>query len=80
MLEILILPFRVAFEIVSVVMGIVGGLLELIFGLLGGFLSLAVGVAVFALVAGLIIYALRRRKGETYYVDGEEFTSYYHQR
>jgi len=80
MLDILLFPVRLVIGIVTTVFRVTSGLFEMLFGVLGGFMMLLVGMAVLLMIAGLIVYAVRRRKrGEKYWVDGEEFTSYYQQ-
>lgn len=76
MLELLFLPFRIAFELIGAAFEIFFGLMELIFGIVGGVFSLAMGVAAFALIAGLLTWFFRGQKKPD---EEEEFTSFYHQ-
>ena len=88
MLHLLLLPFRIVGGILHVVFGVIGGVLGLIggivgtvFGLLGGIVGLALHLMAVGLIIGLIVEVVkRRRKKETYFVDGEEFTSFYNRR
>ena len=81
MLELLFLPFRIIFGIIGGILGLIGGIIGGIFGLLGGIVALAVNLGAVALIVGLLIAVFsKKKKKDTYYVDGEEFTSYYNQR
>ena len=81
MLELLFLPFRIVFGILGGILGLVGGVIGGIFGLLGGIVALAVNLGAVALIVGLLIAVFSKKKQkDTYYVDGEEFTSYYNQK
>ena len=76
MLDLLLLPFRIAFELIGAALEIFFGLMELIFGLVGGMFSLAMGLVAFALIIGLLTWFFRGQKKPD---EEEEFTSFYHQ-
>ena len=80
MLELLFLPFRIVFGILGGILGLVGGVIGGIFGLLGGIIALAVNLGAVALIVGLIVAVFSKKKKDSYFVDGEEFTSYYNNR
>lgn len=75
MLDLILLPFKVAFDIICAVFEFIGGLFSLVFGILGGVLSLAVSLGSFVLVIGLIALVIHRRK--EYKARQEDFTSFY---
>ncbi len=62
MLDLLLLPFKLLFDLIAAVGRVVGGVFSLVFGLLGGVLSLLVSLGGLLLVGGLIALAIQRRK------------------
>ena len=76
MLDLILLPFRLAFELIGAAFDIFFGLIDLVFGLVGGMVSLAMGIAVLALIIGLLTWFFLGQKKPD---DEEEFTSFYHQ-
>ena len=81
MLELLFLPFKIVFGFLGGILGLIGGILGGIFGLLGGIIALVVNLSAVGLIVGLIVAVFsKKKKKDTYYVDGEEFTSYYNQK
>lgn len=88
MLHLLLLPFRIVggvlhavFGIIGGILGLIGGIIGTVFGLLGGIVGLALHLMAVGLIIGLIVEVFgKRKKKETYWVDGEEFKSYYDRR
>jgi len=76
MLDLLLLPFEIAFDLIGAAFEIFFGLMELIFGLVGGIFSLALGIAALALIVGLLVWFFQGQKKPD---DEEDFTSFYHQ-
>ena len=62
MLDLLLLPFELVFNLIAAVFRVIGGVFSLVFGLLGGVLSLLVSLGGLLLMGGLIVLALERRK------------------
>ena len=86
MLHLLFLPFRIigavahaVFGFLGGILGIVGGVIGTVFGIIGGIIGLAWNLMAVGLIVGLIVavFSRKRKPKDTYYVDGEEFTSYY---
>lgn len=77
MLDLLLLPFELAWNLIVLVFKLVCGAFSLVFGLIGGVIELAVSIAVIILIASLIRVAIQRRKERSAY--HEEFTSFYDQ-
>ncbi len=75
MLDLLFLPFRIAWSLLGAAFDIFFGLISLIFGILGGALSLAISLAALALIIGLLRWFFQGRKKP----DEEDFVSFYHQ-
>lgn len=88
MLHLLLLPFRLIggilhtlFGIIGGILGLIGGIIGTVFGLLGGIVGLALHLSAIGLIIGLIVAVFKKRKTkDTYFVDGEEFTSFYNRR
>ncbi|MGN1021162.1 MAG: hypothetical protein ACI4O7_12415 [Aristaeellaceae bacterium] len=81
MLDLLLLPFELVFDLIAAVFRVIGGVFSLVFGLLGGVLSLLVSLGGLILVGGLIALALQRRRNRRAPQDGpqEDFVSFYDQ-
>lgn len=77
MLDLLLLPFKLAWSLIVVVFKLVVGAFSLVFGLIGGMIELILSVAVIILIVGLIRIAIQRRKERSAY--HESFTSFYDQ-
>lgn len=77
MLDLLLLPFTLAWELLCLVWDLVTGAFSLVFGLLGGLASLLVGVATICTVAALITLALRHRDEKKKSAPEDDFISYY---
>ena len=75
MLELLLLPFKIVWEVAGAALSIAWGMISLIFGLIGGLIELAVTIAVIALIVGIIRAACRRPGKDS--AREERFTSYY---
>lgn len=77
MLDLLLLPFKLAWELLVLAFDLISGFFSLVFGLLGGLVSLVVGLVTIALIAGLIALAIQRR--QAYKASHEQFDSFYAQ-
>lgn len=77
MLDLLFLPFRLVWTVISTVFSILGGLFSLVFGLLGGIVEIAMTLAVIVLIVGVIRLARDRRSER--HAQEEHFTSFYDQ-
>ena len=79
MLDLLLVPFKLVFDLIAAAGRLVGGVLSLIFGILGGALSLLVSLGGLLLAVGLIALALQRRKEYRARQDDpqEDFVSFY---
>ena len=78
MLDLLLFPFELAWELLTLVWNLVTGLISLVFGLLGGALSLATGILTLATVAALITLSIKRREEyKRRKARDEDFISYY---
>jgi len=75
MLDLLFLPFEIAWDLLGAAFDIFFGLIDLIFGILSGALSLAIGIAALVLIIGLLRWFFQDRKKP----DEEDFVSFYHQ-
>lgn len=76
MLDLILLPFRLCWRLLSVAFEIIGGVFSLIFGLAGGLLSLVIHVAVAGAIIGVIVMLISRRR-QACRPKEEEFISYY---
>lgn len=86
MLDLLMLPFKLAGEIIGAVFSFIGGIFSMVFGLVGGLMSLAMHGLCALLIVGLIVAAVRKHRGRRQDDDDagdgtgdEEFISYYDQ-
>ena len=79
MLDLLLVPFKLVFGVITAVGRLIGGVFSLVFGLLGGVLSLVVSLGGMLLVIGLIALAIQRRKEYRARQDNpqEDFVSFY---
>lgn len=76
MLDLLLLPFRLCWELLGMAFKIVSGIFSLIFGLAGGLLSLVIHGAVVVAIVGLIAMLINRRRQASQPKE-EEFISFY---
>ncbi len=82
MLDLIRLPFELAFTAIRVVFDFVGSMISMAFSILGGFLSMFIGLGSFVLIAGLIAALLHRRRAvhrSSASADDEDFVSFYAQ-
>ena len=79
MWSLITLPFRIVWSVLSVAWNVVWGAVSLAFGLVGGIISLVIGVALVALIIGLISAAFdKHRSAKNTSTDtSEEFASFY---
>lgn len=77
MFELLLMPFRIVWEVVTTIFDIAWGLISLVFGLVGGLIELAVTIAVISLIVAIIRSAFRPRAKA--HVHDEPFVSFYDQ-
>ena len=78
MLDLIRLPFELAFTAIRVVFDFVGSMISMAFSILGGFLSMFIGLGSFVLIIGLIAALLHRRRAVKR-SDDEDFVSFYAQ-
>lgn len=79
MLDLLLLPFELAFGLLEGVFGLVGGIIGGIFGLLGGLIGLCIKLALAGAGIGAIVACIRRHRKSEDANDQEDFASYYDQ-
>lgn len=77
MLDLIRLPFELAFEAIRVVFHFVGSMISMAFSILGGFLSMFIGLGSFVLIAGLIVALFHRRRACKRPAEEEDFVSFY---
>lgn len=77
MLELILLPFKLAWEVLCFAFNLVSGLFGLVFGLIGGAIELIVSLAGIAIIISLIALAIQRRHPRQ--AEQEDFTSFYAQ-
>ena len=79
MLDMLLVPFKLVFGVITAVGRLIGGVFSLVFGILGGVLSLAVSLGGMLLVIGLVALAIQRRREYRACQDHaqEDFVSFY---
>ncbi len=80
MLDLIRLPFELAFTAIRAAFHFVGSMISMAFSILGGFLSMFIGLGSFVLIAGLIAALLHRRRAYRRPAPEEEdFVSFYAQ-
>ena len=81
MLDLLMLPFRLCWEILCVAFRMVGGIFSLLFSIAGGLMSLVVHAVLIAAGVGVIgmLIANRRQARRSSAPKDEDFISYYDQ-
>lgn len=77
MLDLIRLPFELAFSAIGVVFDFIGGIVSMVFSILGGFLSMFIGLGSFVLIAGLIVALFHRRRTCKRPAEEEDFVSFY---
>ncbi|MGN0779890.1 MAG: hypothetical protein ACI4MJ_12115 [Aristaeellaceae bacterium] len=75
MLDLILLPFQLVWDVICMVFKLASGLVSLVFGLLGGVLSLVISLGGLLLVGSLIVLAINRRKA--YRAHQDDFASFY---
>ena len=81
MLDLLLLPFQLAWDLICAAFSIFWGLVSLVFGLLGGLVELAMSIAVIVLLGALVRIAVQRRTAYKTHnrSQHEDFRSFYDQ-
>ena len=77
MLDLIMFPFKLVWEIISFVFDLVGGVIGLVFGLAGGIIGLMVRLCLLSAFITAICAVVRHIRQKPAEPENEEFISYY---
>lgn len=77
MLDLILFPFKLVWEIICFVFDIVSGVLGLVFGLAGGIISLLVHLGMLIAGGTLLVAVINHFRKKTAKPEEEDFISYY---
>lgn len=77
MLDLIMFPFKLVWEIISFVFDIVGGVIGLVFGLAGGIIGLVVRLSLLGALITAITAVVRHISQKPAGPENEEFISYF---
>lgn len=77
MLDLIMFPFKLVWEIISFVFDIVGGVIGLVFGLAGGMIGLVVRLSLLGALITAITAVVRHIRQKPAGPENEEFISYF---